>query len=188
MEKKINLKSTKMELNPMIPPVNKRPKCTHRGCKAPRAITNTLKDGAPNYRNVCHVHHHSNIAKKHGVQTALELTAKRKGLTVSQYAKKIALAAAKKAGYSNVNDYKNSLHPYRRYRKDYCENIDKRLGFKCTTNLFWDGMLDVDHRNGDPTDNRPRNLQTLCKCCHAYKTHKNKDARTPGRKALKMSK
>ena len=177
-----------MELNPMIPPVHKRPKCTKSGCKESRAIISTLKDGSPNYRKVCQVHHHSNIAKKHGVQTALELTAKRKGLTVSQYAKKIALVAAKRAGYSNVTEYKNSLHRYLKYRKNYCENIDGRLKFPCTTNVFWPGMLDVDHRNGDPTDDRPRNLQTLCKCCHAYKTHRNKDARTPGRKTLKMSK
>ena len=188
MKKIINLKSVSMDLNPMIPPVNKRPKCTHPGCKQPRAIPNTNKDGSPNYRKVCQSHHLSNIAKKHGVKTAQHLTAKRKGLTIAQYSKKILVAAAKKAGYSNITDYVNSRHPYLKYRKDYCENIDKRLGFKCTTNLVWKGMLDVDHKNGDPTDNRPRNLQTLCKCCHAYKTHKNKDARTPGRKALKMSK
>lgn len=168
MKKIVNLKSTKMELNPMIPPVHKRPKCTHPKCKEPRAIISTLKDGSPNYRKICHTHHQAIILTKHKVKTVTELTAKRKGLTVTEY--------------------KNSLHPYLKYRKDYCQNIDGRLGFKCTTNIFWAGMLDVDHRNGNPTDDRPRNLQTLCKCCHAYKTHKNKDYKTLGRKSLKLSK
>ena len=79
---------------------------------------------------------------------------------------------------------RHTWHPYLQHRKDYCENIDGRLGFKCTTTIFWPGMLDVDHRNGDPSDNRPRNLQTLCKCCHAYKTHKSGDMLTPGRGSL----
>ena len=79
---------------------------------------------------------------------------------------------------------RKSWHPYLQYRKDYCENVSGFLGFKCTTNLAWNGMLDVDHKNGNPGDNRKRNLQTLCKCCHAYKTHMNKDAQTPGRTAL----
>jgi hypothetical protein len=76
---------------------------------------------------------------------------------------------------------KHTWHPYLKHRKDYCENIDGRLGFKCTTTIFWPGMLDVDHKNGNPSDNRKRNLQTLCKCCHAYKGHVNKDSQTPGR-------
>jgi len=168
VKKKIDLKSTKMELNPFIPPVNKRPKCIKAGCQERRAITGTAKDGSPYYRDICQMHHLSNIAKKHKVKSAVELTAKRKGLTITEY--------------------KNSLHPYLRYRKDYCQNIDSRLGFKCTTNIFWTGMLDVDHKNGDPSDHRPRNLQTLCKCCHAYKTNKKKDFKTPGRKSLKLSK
>lgn len=83
---------------------------------------------------------------------------------------------------------RHTWHPYLQHRKDYCENQDGRLGFSCTTNLFWPGMLDVDHKNGDPTDNRKRNLQTLCKCCHAYKTHKFGDALTPGRQSLKGKK
>jgi hypothetical protein len=75
-------------------------------------------------------------------------------------------------------------HPTLKHRKDHCENRTGFLGFKCTTNIFWEGMLDVDHKNGNPSDNRPANLQTLCKCCHAYKTHSNKDYLTDGRKAL----
>jgi len=78
-------------------------------------------------------------------------------------------------------------HPYLRFRKDYCENRDSRLGFICTSNIVWAGMLDVDHINGDPSDNRERNLQTLCKNCHAFKTSKNGDHLTPGRGTLQTT-
>lgn len=77
---------------------------------------------------------------------------------------------------------------YKIFRKDYCENKDGRLGFKCTTTII-DPLLqlDTDHINGDPTSHRTLGaaaMQTLCKCCHAMKTHLNGDNLTEGRKAL----
>lgn len=71
------------------------------------------------------------------------------------------------------------------FRKNYCENIDGRLGFKCTTTIIWEGMLDVDHIDGNSRNNSVSNLQTLCSCCHRYKTWVNKDGQSPGRKTLK---
>ena len=76
---------------------------------------------------------------------------------------------------------------YKIHRKKYCENIDGRLGFKCTTTIIdpeW--QLDTDHINGNPSDNRKENLQTLCKCCHSIKTRDSKDYASPGRKALNL--
>jgi hypothetical protein len=76
---------------------------------------------------------------------------------------------------------------YKQYRKDYCENVDGRLGFTCTStiiNLEW--QLDADHINGNPTDNRPENIQTLCKCCHPIKTMQAQDYLTAGRKTIKV--
>jgi len=81
---------------------------------------------------------------------------------------------AAKKGLSK-RDWQNSFHEYRKYRKTYCENIDSRLGFACTANIVWTGMLQVDHKNGNSNDHRPENLQTLCANCHAYKTNTNKD-------------
>lgn len=80
--------------------------------------------------------------------------------------------------------HKHTWHPSLKYRENYCENQDGRLGFACTTTVFWKGMLDVDHINGDPSDDQKENLQTLCKCCHAYKTSIFRDYATPGRGEL----
>lgn len=74
---------------------------------------------------------------------------------------------------------------YKIHRKDYCENVDGRLGFTCTTNIVdpeW--QLDADHINGDPSVNTADNIQTLCKCCHAIKTRDSRDYATAGRKTL----
>jgi hypothetical protein len=74
---------------------------------------------------------------------------------------------------------------YKQFRKDYCENTDARLGFTCTSTIVnpeW--QLDADHINGNPSDNRPENIQTLCKCCHPIKTMQKQDYLTAGRKAF----
>jgi 5-methylcytosine-specific restriction endonuclease McrA len=76
---------------------------------------------------------------------------------------------------------------YKKFRKDYCENIDGRLGFVCTATIvepMW--QLDADHIDGDPTNNTEDNIQTLCKCCHAVKTKDSQDYLTDGRKTLKI--
>ena len=76
---------------------------------------------------------------------------------------------------------------YRIHRKKYCENKDGRLGFKCKYKIQIEAQLQVDHMNGNPTDHREENLQTLCANCHVYKTLFNKDYESPGRKYFKYS-
>lgn len=74
---------------------------------------------------------------------------------------------------------------YKIHRKDYCENVDGRLGFTCTTTIVDpDWQLDGDHIDGNPSNDADSNIQTLCKCCHAIKTRDEKDYLSPGRKVL----
>ena len=41
-----------------------------------------------------------------------------------------------KCGKHHFIQYKINDWEYKVYRKDYCENIDGRLGFKCTTTII----------------------------------------------------
>jgi hypothetical protein len=65
----------------------------------------------------------------------------------------------------------NSFHAYLKFRKNYCENTDSRLGFECTSTIIWDGMLSVDHIDENHENNDTRNHQTFCHNCHGYKTN-----------------
>jgi hypothetical protein len=61
---------------------------------------------------------------------------------------------------------------YKKYRKDYCETKDGRLGWKCTSEILFPlWQLEVDHFDGDRTNNDVSNLITLCANCHAIKTN-----------------
>jgi hypothetical protein len=72
-------------------------------------------------------------------------------------------------------------------REKYCENKDglpfRGLNFTCTDTIRWLGQLHGDHIDGDPSNNDPKNRQTLCANCHAIKTRDCKDGQSPGRKA-----
>lgn len=59
---------------------------------------------------------------------------------------------------------------YRIHKNNECANIDGRLGFICTTNIVDSSMLDVDHIDHNHSNNNISNLQTLCSCCHNFKT------------------
>lgn len=59
------------------------------------------------------------------------------------------------------------LYPYKIYKKEKCE----RCGFVPEHS----SQLDVDHIDGDNSNNQPSNLQTLCSNCHRIKTYTNKD-------------
>lgn len=174
-----------------------RPICSVPGCNNPAAhMVGQNNPRYPVYRKsswikelhpdaddmwCCGTCHSANTARVHGVKTARHLTAKRQGMTVTEY--------------------QNQNHPYLKYRKNYCENIDGRLGYKCnfvppTEQELIDmglepsfmGWLQVDHIDGNPDHNDPDNLQTLCACCHNIKTYTNKDYSTIGRATIKKLK
>jgi len=181
-----------------------RPKCSNDGCNNNRDFMGTYrKDGTPHFRKVCKVCHNKNVAEKRGCKNILEVmtinagfanqkdyldsqASKRGFKNHADYAKKMNEENAIKKGFNSHTDYTNSKHPYRAYRKEYCENVDGRLGFRCTTTITSKAVLQVDHINGMANDNTPENLQTLCACCHIHKTHAEKDYKTPGRKALNI--
>lgn len=55
--------------------------------------------------------------------------------------------------------YKRKNWVYSKYRKDYCEYCgNKKLDTKLT--------FVVHHKDGDPINNHPSNLVTLCHRCH----------------------
>lgn len=52
-------------------------------------------------------------------------------------------------------------------KKGYCE--------RCLTVPKDKSLLDVDHIDGNASNNEIQNLQTLCKTCHKVKTRENGD-------------
>ena len=148
-------------------------------------------------RKYCSACHSKRTAKKHGLTNIGQVIAKNAGFdNVQHYLKDQAI----KAGYRSITERLNASHPYRKYRKDYCENQDGRLGFVCQAVFPSEDVLnslgieygvaphfDVDHIDGNPRNNKPENLQTLCKCCHSVKNLINKDYKSAGRKTLKAA-
>ena len=102
--------------------------------------------------------------------------------------------------YDHMLKAKSKNH--RKWVKDYCENRDGRFGYKCPATPppkeviiekidphpsgYWRSWLHVDHIDGNPLNNDPKNLQTICANCHTFKTQVNKDSASPGRKFYKM--
>ena len=154
-----------------LPPIGSRPICENDGCSNERQFMGTYrKDGSAIFRRICAKCHGTAVASKHGLKSLLEVVAKNAGFTVAKYQNNVLVRSSKKAEFSNITAYLNSKHVYRQHRETFCENIDGRLGFECKTKVIDECMLDVDHINNNHDDNKPANLHTLCKCCHAYKT------------------
>jgi len=74
-----------------------------------------------------------------------------------------------KASYGG-KAHKPGVTPFKTGR---CSNQDAHLGFPCAIDYkkspWVEGMTEVDHKNGDHTDNRIRNLDELCPMCHKHK-------------------
>ena len=173
-------------------PMNQRPRCETKGCNTVAQHMGSYdKDGYPRFRKYCMDCHNDRMQV---FRSLVENYDKRKAAkcALPTCKKKVSPFGTDKNGVLTFNvfcdDHVGLVNSYLLYRKTYCENIDGRLGFKCTTTIYWEGMLDVDHIDGYPENDDPKNLQTLCKCCHAYKTNKYGDYKTPGRKTIKEAK
>ena len=194
--------------------MSERPTCNNEGCNnKAHLIRYDKKTGKPSWRRYCGPCHGLAIAKRAGFDTVndyqndrLTKIAEEKGFesltayknylllqtarangfeTIAEYKNHQLQKLAKAKGFETITEYLNSKHPYRKHRKDYCENVDGRLGYECTAKIVWSGQLDVDHIDGNPTNLAEENLQTLCKNCHSYKTMVNEDYRSTGRTAYR---
>jgi hypothetical protein len=61
------------------------------------------------------------------------------------------------------------IHKARALRKDYCES--------CMTKWVSGNKFDTDHIDGNPSNNDPSNVQTLCRSCHIVKSLQNNEFR-----------
>lgn len=167
-----------------------RPICQNDGCDRIAHWYGTYRqDGSRIYRKYCVTHH-----KERGkLFNEIKSRTDRRSIPTCNAAgckKKTNLMGTDSRGNPLYTvycpDHFNLSTAYAAVRKNYCENIDGRLGQVCTSNIWWEGMLDVDHIDENPTNNNPSNLQTLCKCCHAYKGNQfiKENGVTPGRKTL----
>jgi hypothetical protein len=80
-------------------------------------------------------------------------------------------------GCGNLNAFKCLDNEGRkRYRASCvrCHKEGRRIkGNKCEICGFIPEdlvQLDLDHKDGDPSNNKPKNLQTICSNCHRLKT------------------
>jgi hypothetical protein len=86
---------------------------------------------------------------------------------------KAVCSSCAQASYGGCNNrkYSKGVTPF---ITGICENIDGHLGWICFTN--WDlvpddykGVTEIDHKDGDSSNNELWNLQELCIHCHSYK-------------------
>ena len=201
----------KLSVEKVFVPFELRPVCEMPDCNKTVGEDKTAqhtgqyskKTDMPLWRKIggkyaCCTCHNRHTAKKRGLKSMKHVLAANAGFeTLRDY----DLHLAHKAGFLSITAYSNSKHPYLKYRKSYCENKDGRLGFKCTykpptpktllkmgLNEDFRRWLEVDHIDGNHTNNDESNLQTLCSCCHAIKTFMAGDHATPGRKTRKKHK
>lgn len=93
----------------------------------------------------------------------------RPGQHQGKYRKDGSVIYRAKCQLHNALQY-NMEGAHKLFKKEICENKDGRLGFICTTTTMDSCQLEVDHVNNNHKDNDPDNLDTLCSCCHRYKT------------------
>lgn len=135
-------------------------KCNVSGCEQPAMFNGYDYRGLATYKTRCQKHHGEHFAAK-------------KGMTRSEWNREILENVASKQGMT-VAEYQKSIHPYHKYRKNYCQNAKGKykgwLGVPCNITEYPEMFLHVDHLDGNHDNNDPDNLMTLCPTCHGVKT------------------
>jgi 5-methylcytosine-specific restriction endonuclease McrA len=76
-------------------------------------------------------------------------------------------ASKEKARVKKIERIELNKRPYIKYKKGYCECCGFLPQHSC--------QLDVDHIDGNHSNNLPENLMTLCANCHRIKTFLRED-------------
>lgn len=81
-----------------------------------------------------------------------------------------------KASYG-AHAHKPNVIPF---KKNICSNQDGHLGFACVVNWpnlpnWAKGLTEIDHIDGNSSNDELTNLQELCTICHKLKGQKNGD-------------
>jgi hypothetical protein len=128
-------------------------------------------------------------------------TSKKAGTSHYRFLKRCSFhtleATAKKKGMT-IQAYKASVHPVHKFKKDYCENRDGRLGlihpitskiWKCNNEILdIYCQLEADHIHGNHNKKATaKTIQTLCVMCHRLKTIVNGENNTPTLSSSKWS-
>jgi len=94
---------------------------------------------------------------------------------------------------SNARIKEKVLNGITFHKKNYCENKDSVLGFKCPMDPscyaeFPGVCYDMDHIDGNHNNNTPENLMTICKICHARKGKESGDFNSQKKSSRKPDK
>lgn len=81
-----------------------------------------------------------------------------------------------RCSYCHRLKFPKKVHIYRLQKKELCEECGFKPIHPC--------QLDVDHIDGDHTNNEPSNLKTLCANCHRLKTFLAEDSVPNGQSPL----
>lgn len=91
---------------------------------------------------------------------------------------RVHCSSCQKASYGGAV-HRSGVTPFKTGR---CSNRDGHLGFTCL--IKWSrvpkwakGMTEIDHKDGDHTNNSPDNLDELCPICHKLKGNLQGDYR-----------
>ena len=138
--------------------------CANINCQSKVHLVN-YENGKPIYRTVCQNCHYANIGYKH-------------------YRYKQGVIPIKKDFCENFMYGIIQGIPKSKQRQCPTQHDKTKINMAGETGVLPSECLDLDHIDGDHSNNIPENLQGLCKNDHVYKTKLMGDHRTRGPNAF----